>query len=166
MNEIRRCRSVVRIERGRHSSDQTFTTILLFCWKSVSSLVSTIGTVFWLSQDLIVFWVQFKLSLKELTKGSNALMPASKRSRNINTKVFYRKSDQINGLSNITMMSTGLVSLSCDNLRQLLDLLSDSKSSNILILDCRPFLIHNESHIVKSINIHCPPILRSVLFQW
>ncbi|XP_046912237.2 dual specificity protein phosphatase 2 [Dermatophagoides farinae] len=32
--------------------------------------------------------------------------------------------------------------------------------SRILLIDCRSFLAHNESHIVHSINVFCPPFLR------
>ena len=93
-------------------------------------------------------------------------MPASKPSRN---KVFDRKDRRtVRFIKTLEMMSTGLVPITCDNLRQLLDLLlqSEGSPSNVLILDCRPFLIHNESHIVNSVNIHCPAIIRSVFSQF
>ncbi|XP_027195818.2 dual specificity protein phosphatase 4-like [Dermatophagoides pteronyssinus] len=32
--------------------------------------------------------------------------------------------------------------------------------SRILLIDCRSFLAHNESHIIHSINVFCPPFLR------
>ncbi|XP_054168413.1 dual specificity protein phosphatase 1-like [Oppia nitens] len=65
-------------------------------------------------------------------------------------------------LSISTMMSTTLIPISCDHLRQLIELMlsNEDTPTNVLILDCRPFLIHNDSHIAKSINIHCPAIIR------
>lgn len=64
-------------------------------------------------------------------------------------------------------MSTGLVPITCDGLRQLLDrMLESDGSSTLLVVDCRPFLTHNETHIVHSVNIHCPAIIRSVLLLW
>ncbi|OTF80237.1 hypothetical protein BLA29_010167 [Euroglyphus maynei] len=32
--------------------------------------------------------------------------------------------------------------------------------SRILLIDCRSFLAHNESHIIHSVNVFCPPFLR------
>ena len=43
---------------------------------------------------------------------------------------------------------------------ELLEQYLRTRSGLCLILDCRPFLAHNESHIASAINIHCPPILR------
>lgn len=33
-------------------------------------------------------------------------------------------------------------------------------SNSTLILDCRPFMAFNETHIKHSSNVHCPPILK------
>lgn len=53
-------------------------------------------------------------------------------------------------------MSTGnLMNITVDILEQQL-----RNRNACLVLDCRPFLAYNESHILNSINIHCPPILR------
>ena len=93
------------------------------------------------------------------------LMPASKPSKISRNRVFDRKNRRtVQLVETFTMMSTGLVPITCDSLRQLLDhvLQNEDKPSNVLILDCRPFLIHNDSHIVNSVNIHCPAIIRYV----
>lgn len=52
------------------------------------------------------------------------------------------------------MCSGNLIKITVDILEQQL------RNALCLILDCRPFLAYNESHILNSINIHCPPILR------
>jgi len=49
-----------------------------------------------------------------------------------------------------------LINITVDILEQQLR----NRNALCLVLDCRPFLAYNESHIVNSINIHCPPILR------
>lgn len=57
-------------------------------------------------------------------------------------------------------------SINCDGLRQLLELIDSSgskESANILIIDCRSFFAHNDSHIINSINVFYPPFLRYVL---
>ena len=54
------------------------------------------------------------------------------------------------------MCSDNLINLTVDILEQQLR----NRNLLCLILDCRPFLAYNESHILNSINIHCPPILR------
>ena len=54
------------------------------------------------------------------------------------------------------MCSGNLINISADILEQQLR----NRNALCLILDCRPFLAYNESHIQNSINIHCPPILR------
>lgn len=58
-------------------------------------------------------------------------------------------------------------SISCDGLRQLLELIESSagskESANILIIDCRSFFAHNDSHIINSINVFYPLFLRYVL---
>uniref|UniRef100_T1JQM1 protein-tyrosine-phosphatase n=1 Tax=Tetranychus urticae TaxID=32264 RepID=T1JQM1_TETUR len=51
---------------------------------------------------------------------------------------------------------TNIFDISCEVLEQYLK----TKSNVMLVIDCRPFLAHNESHIVNAINVHCPPILR------
>ena len=90
-------------------------------------------------------------------------MPASKANR-FRDQVFDHKTRPT--VRNIAMMSTGLVPITCDGLRQLLDrMLEKDSSSNVLILDCRPFLTHNEAHIVQSVNIHCPAIIRWAIDQ-
>lgn len=61
-------------------------------------------------------------------------------------------------------MLANMVGLSPDDVRELLVLLeSECKSHNILIIDSRSFLAHNESHIINSINVFYPPFLRYVL---
>ena len=52
-------------------------------------------------------------------------------------------------------MST-VVNISCDLLEEYLQ----TKSNLMLVIDCRSFLAHTETHITDAINIHCPPILR------
>lgn len=54
------------------------------------------------------------------------------------------------------MCSGNLINISIDILEQQVR----NHNALCLILDCRPFLAYNESHIQNSINIHCPPILR------
>lgn len=54
------------------------------------------------------------------------------------------------------MCSGNLINISVDILEQQLR----NRNALCLVLDCRPFLAYNESHILNSINIHCPPILR------
>lgn len=62
-------------------------------------------------------------------------------------------------------MLANMIGLSCDNLRELLDLLepNDYKTQHLLIIDCRSFLAHNDSHIINSINVFYPPFLRYAL---
>lgn len=55
------------------------------------------------------------------------------------------------------MCTDNLINISVDILEQQLRL---HNRHTCLVLDCRPFLAYNESHILNSINIHCPPILR------
>ncbi|GFO46367.1 dual specificity protein phosphatase [Plakobranchus ocellatus] len=40
------------------------------------------------------------------------------------------------------------------------DVLSTDSLGDFLIIDCRSFLAFNQSRIVDSINVHCPPILK------
>ena len=64
----------------------------------------------------------------------------------------------------IMATSSGFIPMSSDALRCFVEkeLLSRQESdlNRPLILDCRPFLIHSESHIMGSISVHCPAILR------
>ncbi|KAH9405015.1 Dual specificity protein phosphatase 1 [Tyrophagus putrescentiae] len=56
-----------------------------------------------------------------------------------------------------------MIAINCDGVRELLELMNsaDSKESpNILIIDCRSFFAHNDSHIINSINVFYPPFLR------
>lgn len=65
-------------------------------------------------------------------------------------------------------MGSGLVPVSSETLRQylergshaLLDMPLVSETMKPLLLDCRPFLVHGESHIAGAVNVHCPAILR------
>ncbi|RWS06440.1 WD repeat-containing protein 46-like protein, partial [Dinothrombium tinctorium] len=50
---------------------------------------------------------------------------------------------------------SGITYLSCELLEQYIN-----QGSLLLLIDCRPFLVHNESHIIDAVNIHCPAILR------
>lgn len=66
-------------------------------------------------------------------------------------------------------MANKLVSFSSDSLKQYLEhatsltsLVDSTTHRKPLILDCRPFLIHSESHIIDALNVHCPPILRYI----
>lgn len=55
------------------------------------------------------------------------------------------------------------LSFSCENLRNHLEESSPpplDEESRILILDCRTFLAHSDRHIVNSVNVQCPAILR------
>ena len=33
-------------------------------------------------------------------------------------------------------------------------------STEVLVVDCRPFMVYNSSHIRSAHNVHCPPILK------
>lgn len=33
-------------------------------------------------------------------------------------------------------------------------------SGTTLVLDCRPFIAFNDSHIINALNVYCPPILK------
>lgn len=33
-------------------------------------------------------------------------------------------------------------------------------SDTTLVLDCRPFIAFNDSHIINALNVYCPPILK------
>lgn len=64
--------------------------------------------------------------------------------------------------------SSGLVPMSSDTMKFFVEKeISSRQESDLttrpLILDCRPFLVHSESHIMGSISVHCPAILRYVL---
>lgn len=54
------------------------------------------------------------------------------------------------------MNSGNLMNITVDILEQQLR----NRNALCLVLDCRPFLAYNESHILNSVNIHCPQILR------
>lgn len=60
-----------------------------------------------------------------------------------------------------------MIGLSCESLRELLSLFEtdDCQTRNILIIDCRSFLAHNDAHIVNSINAFYPPFLRYVMIS-
>lgn len=79
-------------------------------------------------------------------------MPATKRTRNKLSRDYYDMSNMTTNLQ--------LSPFSCQDLIKCLESSSSSSDHHILVLDCRPFLIHNDSHITNSINIHCPPIIR------
>lgn len=38
--------------------------------------------------------------------------------------------------------------------------LASDTSHQLLIIDCRSFMAFNQGHILESVNIHCPPILK------
>ncbi|XP_023226280.1 dual specificity protein phosphatase 1-like [Centruroides sculpturatus] len=65
-----------------------------------------------------------------------------------------RRSRFRRGMANTTMC------LSADILRKYLEEDNSSDSLKVLILDCRSFLAYNDGHIIDSLNIHCPSILR------
>ncbi|XP_059162112.1 dual specificity protein phosphatase 1-A-like [Physella acuta] len=46
------------------------------------------------------------------------------------------------------------------NVTEVTEVLASGNSDQILIIDCRSFLAFNQSRIVESVNIHCPPILK------
>lgn len=97
--------------------------------------------------------------------------------QNINQKIISNGSNQVINrslinsqlstvikLKSIMAVSSGLIQMSSETLRCFVEkeLLSqeDSDLKKPLILDCRPFLIYSESHIMGSISVHCPAILR------
>ena len=46
------------------------------------------------------------------------------------------------------------------NVSELYTALSGAESRAVLVVDCRPFLKYNLSHISSAHNIHCPPIVK------
>jgi len=81
-------------------------------------------------------------------------MPSLKSTR-LNQKLSL-KDNQCNKLIMDEENMSTIVDISCDLLEEYLQ----TKPNLMLVIDCRPFLAHTETHIVDAINIHCPPILR------
>ena len=43
---------------------------------------------------------------------------------------------------------------------EVFDLANALASTDVLVIDCRPFIAFNQSSIIDAVNIHCPPILK------
>lgn len=98
--------------------------------------------------------------------------PLCEHFTNINQKVNSQLLNNSHPIIKLRVMATsgmGLIPMSAEILKCFVEkelLTSRTKQESDLgrplILDCRPFLVHTDSHIMESISVHCPAILRSV----